>query len=68
MTTGEKIRCRRRELKMSMDKLSETAGIAKVTIYRIEKNIVKKFHPSTLKLIAEALGTKAIELLGDDNA
>lgn len=52
-----KIRVLRAEKKMSQKKLSELSGVCRTTISNIENGTKKNVMFSTLKSIADALGT-----------
>ena len=42
MTTGERIKCRRKELSMSAEQLAEKVSLSPATIYRYEKGDIEK--------------------------
>lgn len=52
-----RIRVLRAEKKMSQKKLSELSGVSRTTISNIENGTAKNVMFSTLKSIADALGT-----------
>lgn len=62
MTTGEKIRARRKQLGMSVDDLAAKLGKNRATIYRYENDMIEM--PATLlKPLAEILDTTPGELM-----
>ena len=44
MTTGERIKCRRKELSMSAEQLAEKVSLSPATIYRYEKGDIVAIH------------------------
>lgn len=62
MTTGEKIRTRRKELGMSVDALAAKVGKNRATIYRYENNEIE-MPASMLQPLADALNTSPDELM-----
>lgn len=65
MTTGEKIKMRRKELGMSADDLARATGRSKATIYRWENNDIRNYSLDVLETIAEVLSISPAELLGE---
>ena len=64
MNVGERIKLRRKELKMSADELAERVGISRSTIFRYEKGDIEKVGPEVLKKIADTLNVSPADLLG----
>jgi transcriptional regulator with XRE-family HTH domain len=64
MNVGERIKQRRKELKMSADELSERVGVSRSTIFRYEKGDIEKVGPEVLKKIADTLNISPAELMG----
>ena len=64
MTTGEKIRNRRLELKMTMEDLGRAVGVQRSAINKYEKGSVD-ITSSKLSAIASALGVTPVSLLSD---
>lgn len=64
MTTGERIKIRRKELGMSAETLAELCGISPATIYRYEKGDIENMRTDKLIPIAEALKTTSAYLMG----
>ncbi|MDE6590761.1 MAG: helix-turn-helix domain-containing protein [Oscillospiraceae bacterium] len=62
MTTGEKIRARRKELGLSVDELSAKAGKNRATIYRYESDAIE-MPASMLQPLADVLSTTPDELM-----
>lgn len=61
---GQRIKERRKEMKISVDELSELLGKNRATIYRYEKGEIESLPISILKPIAKALGTTPSYLIG----
>jgi transcriptional regulator with XRE-family HTH domain len=55
----------RRARVMSLRELSETAGVSKDTIWRLESGKSSNAHPSTIRKLAKALGVDPTELIGE---
>ncbi len=64
MTTGERIRERRKALDMTADELARLLGISRATVYRYESGEISKIPISQLSPIAAALHTSADYLMG----
>lgn len=64
MNIGQRIKERRRELKMSADVLGEKIGKDRSTIFRYEKGDIEKLPLDILEPIAEALNTTPQYLMG----
>lgn len=62
MTTGEKIRTRRKELGMSVDELAQRVGKNRATIYRYESDAIE-MPASMLQPLADALSISPDELM-----
>ncbi len=62
MTTGEKIRTRRKQLGMTVDELAAKLGKNRATIYRYESDAIE-MPASLLKPLADALDTLPDELM-----
>ena len=62
MTTGEKIRARRKELGLSVDELASKVGKNRATIYRYESDAIE-MPASMLRPLADALATTPDELM-----
>ena len=68
MTVGERIKQRRKALKMSADELAESVGVSRSTIFRYEKGDIEKVGPEVLKKIADKLNVSPGDLMGwEDN-
>lgn len=65
MTTGEKIRTRRKELGMSVDELAAKVGKNRTTIYRYESDAIE-MPASMLRPLAEALNVAPDDLMDWD--
>lgn len=67
MNVGERIKQRRKSMKMSADQLAERVGVSRSTIFRYEKGDIEKVGPDVLKGIAKALNTTPSFLMGWDD-
>lgn len=68
MTTGQRIKDRRKELGISAEKLAEKLNVSPATIYRYENGDIEKVPGERLGTIAEALATTPAFLMGwEDN-
>ena len=66
MNVGERIKLRRKELKISADTLAERVGVSRSTIFRYEKGDIEKVGPEVLKKI---LNISPADLMGwEDDA
>lgn len=66
MRIGDRIKQRRKELKMSADDLAMRLGKNRATIYRYEKGEIENLPLDMLEPIAEALRTTPQYLMGWD--
>ena len=64
MNIGSRIKQRRKELRMSADKLGDILGKDRSTIYRYEKGDIENLPLDILEPIAKALGTTPAYLMG----
>ena len=64
MTVGDRIRYRRKELKMTMDELGAKLGVQRSAVNKYEKNKVE-LKVSQIKAVAEALDVSVFYLLDD---
>lgn len=64
MNVGEKIKLRRKELRISADDLADAVGVSRSTIFRYEKGDIEKVGPEVLKKIADKLYISPAELMG----
>lgn len=64
MSIGQRIKQRRKELKMSADELGSRLGKDRSTIYRYEKGDIENLPLDILEPIAEALQTTPQYLMG----
>ena len=64
MTTGERMRMRRKEIGMSAEKLAELLGKSPATIYRYENGDIEKIPVDFLEPLSEALNTTPAALMG----
>ena len=68
MTTGEKIKFRRKEIGFSAEKVADIIGVSPATIYRYEKGDIEKVPGDVLFSIAKALHTTPAYLMGWEDA
>ena len=64
MTTGERIRQRRKDLGMTADVLAEAIGVSRSTMFRYENGYIEKMPMNNLVPIARALHTTVGYLMG----
>lgn len=64
MTIGERVKKRRIELGLSVDKLAEQLNINRATIYRYESNHIENMPTTILEPLAAALKTTPSYLMG----
>lgn len=64
MTTGERMRLRRKEIGISAEQVAEHLGVSPATIYRYEKGDIEKVPGDSLAEIAKILKTTPIYLMG----
>ena len=67
MNVGERIKLRRKELKISADTLAERVGVSRSTIFRYERGDIEKVGPEVLKKISETLNISPADLMGWQN-
>lgn len=64
MTTGERIRDRRKELGLTADALADVIGVSRSTMFRYESGYIEKMPMNNLVPIARALHTTVGYLMG----
>lgn len=64
MTTGQRMKLRRKELNKSAEELAKTLGVSPATIYRYEKGDIEKVPGDFLEPLAKALDTTPAWLMG----
>ena len=64
MTIGQRIKTRRKQLKISADELAKRLGKDRSTIYRYEKGDIESMPWDILKPIADALDTTIAYIMG----
>lgn len=64
MTVGERIKQRRKELKMSADELGKKLGKDRSTVFRYENGDIEKLPIDILEPVAKALQTTPEYLMG----
>lgn len=64
MTTGDRIKSRRKELGMSAEQLADKIGVSPATIYRYEKGDIEKVPSDVISNIALSLNTTPAYLIG----
>ena len=68
MTTGERIKMRRKQHGLTVDQVAERVGVNRATIYRYESAEIKNMGTETLVPLAAALRTTPAWLLNGDEA
>lgn len=68
MTTGQRMKSRRKEIGLSAERVAEILGISPATIYRYEKGDIEKVPGHLLGPIAKALQTTPAYLMGWDSS
>lgn len=64
MTTGERMKQRRKEIGYSAEKVAERLGVSPATIYRYEKGDIEKVPVDSLAELAKILQTTPAYLMG----
>lgn len=64
MTTGERMKKRRKEIGFSAEKVAERLGVSPATIYRYEKGDIEKVPVDSLAELAKILQTTPAYLMG----
>lgn len=64
ISTGDRIRNRRKEIGMSADELARRVGLSRSTIFRYENGFIEKLSIDALVPIARALATTVGALMG----
>lgn len=67
MNIGERIKQRRKELKINADELATYVGVSPSTIFRYEKGDIEKMPTTVLEKIATKLRTTPSYLMGWDD-
>ena len=68
MTTGERMKARRKELGLSAEYVAERLGVSPATIYRYEKGEIEKMPGNILEPISRILNTTPSYLMGWDSS
>lgn len=64
MTTGERLKLRRKEIGFSAEKVADRLGVSPATIYRYEKGDIEKVPVDSLAELAKILQTTPAYLMG----
>lgn len=64
MTVGERMKARRKEIKISADEVAKALGVSRSTIFRYEKGDIEKLPTNILDDIAVILKTTPAYLMG----
>lgn len=64
MTTGERLKLRRKEIGFSAEKVANQLGVSPATIYRYEKGDIEKVPVDSLAELAKILQTTPAYLMG----
>ncbi len=67
MTTGERMKNRRKEINVSVDDVAKALNVSIATIYRYENGDIEKVPGSVLEPLAKVLRTTPAYLMGWDN-
>ena len=70
MTTGERMKLRRKELGLSAEVVAKKLGVSPATVYRYEKGDIEKLPGDILPTLSKVLQTTAAYLMGweEDNS
>lgn len=66
LTVGDRIRARRKAVRVSAEELARAIGVSPATVYRYENGDIGKVPSNVLRAIAKELGTTAEELSGGE--
>ncbi len=64
MTTGDRMKFRRKELGLSAEKVAERLGVSPATVYRYEKGDIEKLPGDILPTLSDILQTTPAYLMG----
>lgn len=64
VTTGDRMKLRRKELGLSAEKVAERLGVSPATVYRYEKGEIEKLPGDILPTLSEILQTTPAYLMG----
>lgn len=64
MTTGQRMKQRRKELGLSAERIADALGVSPATIYRYEKGDIEKVPGDILEPLADILHTTPAALMG----
>lgn len=64
MTTGERMRARRKEIGVSVDKIAAALNVSVATVYRYENGEIEKLPGAVLEPLAQVLRTTPAYLMG----
>lgn len=67
MTTGQRMKARRKEIGLSAERIAEILNVSPATIYRYENGDIEKVPGDRLEPIAKALQTTPQALMGWEN-
>ena len=68
MTTGQRMKVRRKELKKSAEEIAKFLGVSPATVYRYEKGDIEKVPGEILEPLAKILETTPSWLMGWDES
>lgn len=68
MTTGTRMKNRRKDLGVSVDKVAEALGVSVATVYRYENGEIEKVPGTVLEPLAKVLHTTPAYLMGWDDS
>ena len=64
MTTGDRMKARRKELKLSAEDVATALNVSRATIFRYEKGDIEKLPGTALEPLAKVLQTTVAYLMG----
>lgn len=64
MTTGDRMKARRKELKLSAEDVATALNVSRATIFRYEKGDIEKLPGASLEPLAKVLQTTVAYLMG----
>ena len=64
MTTGDRMKARRKELKLSAEDVATALNVSRATIFRYEKGDIEKLPGTSLEPLAKVLQTTVAYLMG----
>lgn len=66
MTIGERIKIKRKEKKISVDRVAKELGVSVSTVYRYEDSTIEKIPIKVFDKLCQIFDTSAAELMGNE--